>query len=327
MKPGPLFVSIFIMFLLVACNPGQTNLPERTSEAAAVPTLTLIPTLVPSPTASSPSLVHVLSDGSGDYASLEAAVEAVAAWSTIFLGEGTFRLEETLEISKPLSLVGAGADKTTVVGEGSVAVVRYQGDDLFTIRDVTFRHEGDFAAGVIVIESGEVHFSQCRLSNGSSSEDDEVGVGLIFLNDSAGVVKDCEIDENAEYGIVILNQAKPELSQNKIHDNGRGGIYYQIDENGGTAKRNDLDGNGLADFGDGTDIFLFGPFAPILESNSCSNEGFFSRSSALGNASGIFIVSRSELPAESNLWENKCPVTWCSTPTGSLLSMTCQDHR
>jgi hypothetical protein len=255
------------------------------------------------------------------------AIESVAAESTIILDEGTFHLAESVDIDKPLTLEGAGSDRTIVTGEGPVAVVRYTGEGLLTIRDMTFRREGEFAAAVMVVLSGEADFSNCRFTGGASNEDNSIsGSGLKFLNDSTGIVKNCEVDENVEQGILVLAQAKPDLVGNAIHDNG-GGIYFRIDEDGGSAEQNDLKQNGLAGLGKGTDITVFGSFAPALASNLCSQEGAGFSSSELGDHSGIVLVSRDDLPAASRVGANSCAITWCSTPTGSLLSMTCQSRR
>lgn len=323
-----------IVILLTSCNSESivpsdaisaltpTHVPVMATTPAATPTLT--------PTVPAPTTVYISSDGSGDYATLAMAIESVAAESTIILDEGTFYLEGPLEIDKPLTLEGAGSDKTIVTGEGPRVVVRYTGEGLLTIHDMTFRREGDFAAAVMVVLSGEVDFSNCRFTGGAPNEDKSIsGAGLIFFNDSAGVVKNCEIDENVEQGILVLGQAKPELIDNKIHDNGGVGIYFQIEEDGGVAEMNNLQRNGLADFGSGTDIRVFGSFAPTLASNSCSRGGYGlgSSNSELGDHSGIVLVSRGDLPAASRVGANDCAIAWCSTPTGSLLNMTCQSRR
>jgi hypothetical protein len=213
-----------------------------------------------------------------------------------------------------------------VVGTGPVYVARYNGEGVLRIRNITFRRAGDLAATVMVIRSGEVDFSACRFTGGALSEDTSIsGNGLVFLNDSAGVIKNCEVDNNVDTGVIVLERAKPELIDNDIHDNGGYGIYFLIDEDGGAAKRNNLQRNGLASAGRGTDIIVFGPFAPTLTFNSCSRENFPFRN--WSDWSGIVLVSRGDLPAASRVGTNDCAVTWCSSPTGSLLNMECKSRR
>jgi parallel beta-helix repeat protein len=219
-----ILISMFIF--LVACS-AEPIIPP-TSTASATPALTATATLIPSPTTTptpGPTMAHILSDGSGDYATLEIAIESVVAESTLILGEGTFHLEGSLDINKPLTLIGSGRDETIVEGEGPVAVIRYTGEGRLTIRDVAFSREGNLAAAVIVILSGEVNFNNCRFSNGASNEDGSIsGNGLIFFGDTTGVVENCEIDSNGRHGVSILDEAQPRLVGNEIHSNGGYGI-------------------------------------------------------------------------------------------------------
>lgn len=136
-------------------------------------------------------------------------------------------------------------------------------------------------------------------------------------------MKNCEIDRNADTGVSVVACAKPELIDNDIHDNGGSGIHFQVEDDGGLAERNDLDRNGRANFGNGSDITVFGSFAPTLISNTCSREG--SRSE-LGDLSGIMFFSRSELPDSPTVEGNRCAVAWCSTPSYSVLDMTCESE-
>lgn len=332
MKTRQLFTSLIVTTLLIACNPVTTSPTNPGAETPSEPSITPTSgesglTVTDTPKEPDPAEVLVMSDGSGDYANLELAVKSVVAESRIVLGEGTFQLEEPLEIDKPLTIEGAGKDRTVVVGEGPKFVARYTGKGLLALREITFRRDGEYAASVMVITRGEVDFNNCRFSNGASGEESPIGHGLVFLEDSSGVVNNCEFDENYEFGIFVIGLAKPELMGNKIYDNRKGGIYFQIDEDGGLAERNDLSGNDREGLGNGNDITVFGPFGPDLVSNTCSNEGNFGRSLDLGDHSGIVFVSRGDLPAAGKMRGNDCAVAWCDTPTGSLLSMMCRDHR
>jgi len=299
----PLFLSLTVTVLLMACGSPPTTSPQSRSSSTTV---------------------HVLSDGSGDYATLETAIESIAPESTIILDEGTFHLEEALEIDKPLTLEGAGSNKTIVSGEGAVASFRYTGSGLLTIRDITFSRVGDFAASVMAVLGGEVNFSNCRFTGGASNEDNSSGgVGLAFTNDSTGVVQNCEFDENSSFGIAVFGQADPELISNNIHDNGQAGIYISIKEAGGLVERNDLRNNGLAGRGSGTDINVIGGFSPTLASNTCSREGPTGFSSE--DWSGIVIISTSGNISEATSVEgNGCAILRCDATSG-MLSMTCKN--
>jgi parallel beta-helix repeat protein len=331
MKTRHLFTCLIAATLLIACNPQVSSSPTLGAVTPGEPSTT--PTsretgfsATDTPEEPEPSKVFVMSDGSGDYNNLELAVKSVPEGSTIVLGEGTFQLEEPLDIDKPLTIEGDGPDRTIIVGEGPRFVARYSGKGLLTLRDIAFRREGEYAAAVMVILSGEVDFSNCRFSNGASGEDSRIGDGLVFLEDSSGTVKNCEFDENYEFGITVLGLAKPKLIDNIIHDNRKGGIAFQIDEDGGLAEGNDLSDNDFEVLGNGNDIRVSGPYGPNLVSNSCSSESFRNISD-LGDHSGIVFASRGELPAADKARGNNCAVAWCDTPTGSFLSMNCRGRR
>lgn len=340
-----ILISMFIF--LVACSAEPIMPP--TSTASATPALTATATLIPSPTTTptpGPTTAHILSDGSGDYATLEIAIESVVAESTLILGEGTFHLEGSLDINKPLTLIGSGRDETIVEGEGPVAVIRYTGEGRLTIRDVAFSREGNLAAAVIVILSGEVNFNNCRFSNGASNEDGSIsGNGLIFFGDTTGVVENCEIDSNGRHGVSILDEAqpklvsneihnngssgvlvgghaKPEVTENHIHDNKESGIQFKLEEDGGLVVDNVLEANSVRGFLNGTDILVWDAFSPTIVSNKCSYEQRRSGDVFDGDLRGIvFLMGFSTYrdldmsAAASKVEKNDCALVWCSQPT------------
>ena len=58
-------------------------------------------------------ILHVQADGSGDHATIQGAIDAAEPGTTIRIGKGRF--EESLTISKPVTLEGAAWDQTRIV--------------------------------------------------------------------------------------------------------------------------------------------------------------------------------------------------------------------
>jgi parallel beta-helix repeat protein len=275
-----------------------TNTPE--------PTPTILPTDTPIP---GPVTVRVAPDGSGDYANLEAAVEAVPSGSTILLDTGTFQLEASLEISKSLSLRGAGMDETFITGTEGDEVVLFSGPGFFAAEGITFRYEGSLRARVVTVKDGEIDVVRCRFTGGIWNEEEEKGGdGLFLRGNTTGSVRESWFEGNELHGIELQDGSKPLLEGNVCMANGQNGICYW-DESGGTARQNTCTQNGRHGIGVNEQA------QPILEGNVCKDneeigirfsdtaEGTASRNECTGN--GLHgIVVRGE--AQPTLEENTC---------------------
>ena len=210
-----------------------------------------------------PVTVSVTPDGSGDYPSLEAAVEEVPEGSTIILEAGTFLLTEPLSVTKALTLVGAGSDQTEVVSGAEDHVVHFSGDGPFTAQGITFRHQGNRAANVVVVDGGEIDFNLCRFTGGIRDEEEKlVGSGLLIRERTNGRVRECRMEGNGLHGVAVRDQAQPTLEGNTCTGNGENGIAYFGDA-GGTAQGNECSDNGMHG------ISINEQAEPTLERNVC----------------------------------------------------------
>lgn len=70
------------------------------------------------PTASAMETFVVAPDGSGDFGSVEEAIQKVQAGASLHLKAGTYRLSRSLQIDKSLSLIGEGMEVTRLVTMG-----------------------------------------------------------------------------------------------------------------------------------------------------------------------------------------------------------------
>jgi parallel beta-helix repeat protein len=298
----------------------------------------------------------------GDYSDLVEAVSSVAPGSTIRLGTDTFVLTETLEIDKPITIVGDGKDKTVVISEAPGMSIHYTGQGIFTLKDITIKHQGQQAANVIVVDGGEIGFSECRVSGGVKLEEGGIfGDGLRILNNATGTVSNCELIENAGGGVGVGGNAQIDLEGNTCSLNLAGIVF--TDFASGTATNNRCEEN------TGFGIAVLHKAKPILISNEIHNNtgagiyyaldedggetrlnklsgnsnlgtdifisGSFapikisdnecSRELSFGwDLSGILFeaIGGIELPENVNLLGNACAVAECSGP--SLFSMSCK---
>lgn len=275
----------------------------------------------PEPTATpEPPAIQMAPDGSGDFATLHEAVEAAGEGLSIVLAAGTYVLDEPLEITTSLRLVGAGMDGTEIVYRGEGYVAHFAGEGPFGAEDITFRYDGGTGSDVVVVEGGEVSLVRCRFAGGEDASlrldgqttgtvRDSVAQGQRW---SAGIEVEGEAQPALEgneatgnnYGIRISEQAQPMLVSNVFRDNKAGGIRYE-DSSGGTARDNDCSANG-------TGILVTGRAEPLLEGNTCNNNtetGFSFAGDAGGTArdndcslnfGGIGVSDRAQPTLEGN---------------------------
>ena len=209
--------TIFTSLIITACSapgtpasvPSETSLPTspppptQTSIPPDTPTPTSKNTLSPTlPVATSPTTskesISVEADGSGDFPTLAEAVQNAPEGATLLLGAGVFRLDEALEIDKPLSLVGKGMDQTVIVSDVAEYTAHVKANGAFSVEGITFKHEGDSFADAIDVEEAQVTIKNCRFSGGKMNPEGKLrGAGLRLEEKASGVVQDCVAEENA----------------------------------------------------------------------------------------------------------------------------------
>jgi parallel beta-helix repeat protein len=210
--------------------------------------------------------IHVAVDGSGDYATLEEAVAAAVPRATITLGPGEYRLIWGLEIKNALTLVGAGMDETTIVSGSPDYVIRFAGTATFAAEGIAFRHDGSQVADVVVIEDGTGRFSRCSFSGATYVEGEGNRAGLRFSGSSRGSVEDSLVFGNSNTGILLEEQARPELRRNSVRDNTVVGIGYK-DLARGVASENTCTGHGIG-------IAVSVEARPTVEMNTCNDNDY-----------------------------------------------------
>jgi parallel beta-helix repeat protein len=210
--------------------------------------------------------IFVAVDGSGDYATLEVAVAAAQQLATITLGPGEYRLIMGLEIDKSLTLRGAGMDETEIVSGAPGRVIEFTGSGSITAEGITFRHDGGQAADVVVIDQGRGDFSECRFTGAVYEEGEGNRAGLRYKGSSRGMVEDCVVSENDNTGILVEQQAQPELRGNVCSNNVAVGIGY-MDLAQGVARENECTGNAIG-------IAVAVEARPTLEMNKCNDNDY-----------------------------------------------------
>lgn len=171
--------------------------------------------------------IVVAFDGSGDVRTVEDALQIAPPGATLRLKAGIHRLRQPLTLQHPITLLGEGMVNTLLVCDGEGYVVRYVGEGPFHACDLTFAHQSDRWADVVVVEQGEVSLLRCRFTGGvRDSEAEQGGSGLCLLGEVRGTVAECEALENRANGILIIGRAQATLWNNTCSQNKNAGIIY-----------------------------------------------------------------------------------------------------
>ena len=282
-----------------------------------------------------PIALHLEADGSGDYATLEDAVEYAPPGATITLGASVYRLAKPLDIRQSLRLVGDNAEQTKIVSRAKDYVVSVANIDSFAAEDITFHHEGSAEADVVIVQGGDVTFTRCRFTGAVYVEGEgKKGVGLRIQGNTTGIVQDCVATENATMGILVEEQARPTLDRNVCTNNTLVGIAYSNDA-GGTARQNTCSGNLMG-------IYADNRAQPTLEENVCTDNeksGIAYRGNAGGLArqnecsrngqEGIYVGEQGHPTLEGNVCANNAEagITYWDNAGGVARQNDCRENR
>jgi parallel beta-helix repeat protein len=252
--------------------------------------------------------VTVMSDGSGDYDLLEHAVAMVEPGATITLGPGTYRLVYGLEIDKSITLIGAGMDETEIVSGAEDYVVRFDRGGSFTAKDITFRHDGNMMADVVVVERGVVDISGCRFTGAIYVEGEGNRAGLRLRGATSGIVEDNVFEDNDNTGLLLENQVTPTLERNVCSDNAVVGIGYMGTARG-AARENECTDNAIG-------IAVAVEARPTLERNVCNDNDY--GIAYLENGSGQAI--------ENQCMRNKIGLVVDASASPEMVDNDCRDN-
>ena len=197
-----LWAAAILLLAVTACSLPSSLAQRSTAIPSAIPA-TETPTLTPT---AAPTTVHLLDDGSGDYASLVQAVESVAPGSTIILAEGSYDVSPNLIVTKPITIQGAGMDKTFITASTGQLVADFRDAGIVNLSGITFQYTGTEPANVVTIEGGTVTISDCRFTGGvflASEDKTPVGSGLLIYGKTDGLIANSTFDENGYIGLVV----------------------------------------------------------------------------------------------------------------------------
>ena len=213
-------ISIILIVLLTACGPTA-------EESATFQTATAIAAFTPT-SSPSPTPAGITSDQD-----LTSIIESAADGDVISLAPGVFTLTHGLNLNKNLTLIGAGADQTTITTNTPYAeittMLMFSGSGTLTFKALKLEYTGNDPAAVLFMQSGNLILEDCILTGATlSSSGKQIGA-ISMANDATAVISNSQIAGS-------VNRMDPENPQ-KIP----GGIFLA-----GTNKL-DLEGSSITD--------------------------------------------------------------------------------
>ncbi|NTU70950.1 MAG: OmpA family protein [Coriobacteriia bacterium] len=139
--------------------------------------------------------IHVATSG-GDYTDVQAAVDAASPGDRVMVAAGTFAGQ--VRMKDGVSLIGAGADVTTLTADGSdgatPTVYASAISSATTISGFTLTHSAGDGSGMVALNGSDLTISACTMTGNTAVD----GAGL-FAENSKPTITDCTFTGNTSY--------------------------------------------------------------------------------------------------------------------------------
>ncbi|HMZ56871.1 MAG TPA: pectinesterase family protein, partial [Nitrospira sp.] len=151
-------------------------------------------------------------DGSGQYRSIQEAVDAAKKGDTILIRPGAYPEDVTIHSKENVRLIGAGMDQVTILGRERVGVFHIgkwpYGATNIEISGITVNEHGGHAMGMF--NGRGIHFHHARVK------------GMLFTQQVEDVrIEDCDIGGSETTGVQFAN-SQAVMRGNFVHDNDHG---------------------------------------------------------------------------------------------------------
>jgi parallel beta-helix repeat protein len=163
--------------------------------------------------ASAPRTITVALDGSGDFSSIQEAVDSAGKGDTVLIKAGAYAQDLTVHSKEKLKIVGAGVDKAVLLGQGTMVGVLHVGKWPYGAMDIdisglTINEHGGHALGIFNGTRITLHHLHVK--------------GMVFGQQVHDVrIEDCVIGGSETTGVHVTD-SQVQLIGNVIHDNDHG---------------------------------------------------------------------------------------------------------
>jgi parallel beta-helix repeat protein len=284
-------------------RPPANGLPQPQPVDPAFSARAGVPQVLTAEQVTSTVLDVAQNTGSG-LRNIQDALGRAQPGAVIRLAAGEYVLDRPLEVNIPITLIGAGMDRTSVVCAADDCVMRFAGTGPMSVSDLSFVHLGARWANVVEVTASELAFAGCRFTGGVPNQArDRGGTGLSLRESASGTVVNCEMVGN-NTGIELNDKAMCLLEGNSCQQNKHFGILYMQDA-GGKARQNTCISNGAG-------ILVAQHAQVLLDTNTCQHNelagitfgfnagGTARQNTCSGNGEGISIADEAQPLLEAN---------------------------
>lgn len=256
------------------------------------------------------TVIKVDPKGRGDFASLKDAIEACPPGSTIEIATGVYYQTEPLLVTKPLRLVGEGAEATIIVGDQGEFLLKIETSGPFYMEGISFKYDGSGPADVVVVDADELKVVSCSFSGAVQAPSRLSWAGLMIKGNTRGVVESCVATENTGEGITIGENAAIEVRSCTCSDNTGVGIAF-IGFAEGIAENNICERNGQAG------ICVGEQASPEVRNNQFLN-----------NKAGVWVFQNASPTLANNVFQNNeiGIFYWLGAPSGISSGNRCDGN-
>jgi Right handed beta helix region/Pectinesterase len=163
--------------------------------------------------APAPRTITVALDGSGDFISIQEAVDSAGKGDTVLIKAGAYAQDLTIHSKETIKIVGAGVDNTLLLGRGTMVGVLHVGKWPYGATDIdisglTINEHGGHALGIFNGTRIRLHRLHVK--------------GMVFGQQVHDVrIEDCVIGGSETTGVHVTD-SQVQLIGNFIHDNDHG---------------------------------------------------------------------------------------------------------
>lgn len=164
-------------------------------------------------TAPAPRTITVALDGSGDFSSIQEAVDSAGKGDTVLIKAGAYAQDLTIHSKEKIKIVGEGVDKVVLLGRSELVGVLHVGKWPYGATDIeisglTIKEHGGHALGIF--NGNRITLRQVHVK------------GMVFGQQVEDVrIEDCVIGGSETTG-VHFSDSQVLLIGNVIHDNDHG---------------------------------------------------------------------------------------------------------
>lgn len=143
--------------------------------------------------------------GRDTYFGLPDAVAAAPPGATVRLRAGTSVLTDPLQITKPLRIVGAGADQTVVTSAAKPFAVgtRVEPGQEVSFTGMTIEHTGPATGDVVAAFGGGLALTDCVVRGGVVGPEPKAGTGcgVVACKGASATLTKCVVRDNGGHGV------------------------------------------------------------------------------------------------------------------------------